>query len=322
MFSLAVWIIVFLASLFLLIKSSDYFIDSAEKIGVYFGLPAFVIGIIIVSIGTSLPELISSIFSVLKGASEIGVGTVIGSNITNIFFVLGLTAVVYRKTIKINYNILSSDLPFLVATSFIVGIMLFNQTFTVLETIICLVLLVFYIYNIISSSRTSKDKELRKEFSDIENSKKKLNILKTLFILILSCAGIYFGAKYVVDSILNISSILKIATDIIAISAVALGTSLPELVVTLQAIRKNKPEIAIGNVLGSNIFNLVGVIGITSLFGKIVVPSSLLTFGIPMLIVSTLIYFFVIQDNKLTYIEGFALLIFYIYFLGHIFGIV
>ena len=278
MFSLAVWIIIFIVSLFLLIKSSDYFIDSAEKIGVYLGLPAFVIGIVIVSIGTSLPELISSIFSVVKGASEIGVGTVIGSNITNIFLVLGLTAVIYKKTIKIDYDILSSDLPFLVAISFIVGLMLFNQTFTVLETVICLALLVFYIYNTVRSSRKSRDKELKKEFSDVEKSKKKLNILKTVFILILSCAGIYFGAKYVVVSILYIFSFLKISIEIIAISAVALGTSLPELVVTLQAMRKNKPEIAIGNVLGSNIFNLVGVIGITSLFGKIIIPSSLLTF--------------------------------------------
>ncbi len=318
---LILWLIIFIVSLFFLIKASNYFIDSAEKVGIFIGLPAFVIGIVIVSVGTSLPELISSIFSVTKGVSEIVVANVLGSNIANIFLVLGISAL-FAKKMHIDYDIINNDLPFFAATAFLLAAMLINGTFSMFEAILCIVVLIFYIVSILHVAKKTKNSEIKKEFKSVEKKGKNIKIFKELGIIIISVIVIYFSARYVIDAIINLSSILNIAKDLIAVSAVALGTSLPELVVSVQAARKGKPELAVGNILGSNIFNAMGVMGISALFGTLIIPSTILTFVLPLMLVGTLLYFFIVQDRKVTYIEGFILVAFYLFFIGFLFGLI
>jgi len=312
---IVLWIAVFAAALALLIFASDWFIDAAEKIGLYFKIPSFVIGVIIVGIGTSLPELASSIASVLKENSEIVVGNAIGSNITNIFLVLGIGAFV-GKRFEIKFDILRSDIPFLIASAMLISLMVMDKNFTIPEAVICIALLILYVYT--SFKNGTIDQELE-EFE--ETHEHKLTIL-TWIMLFLSPALIAFGAAWTVNAVIEISNILGFATELIALSAVALGTSLPEVMVTIQAARKGNPEMAVGNVIGSNIFNTLAVMGIPALFGKLIIPAELVTLYIPMFLGATLLLIVITSDKKVFRFEGILLLTFYVFYLGKVFGIV
>ncbi len=323
MIDLLMWIGIFLVSMLVLIKASDYFTDSAEKIGLWFGMPAFIVGVTIVSIGTSLPELISSIISVLNNSSEIVIGNVLGSNITNIFLVLGITAIIAGK-LEIFYELIHVDLPMLMASAFIVGVMLWDGTFTRGEAVICIAGYILYLLYTLSTSKG--DKEIKKETKKMMKKKPKIGF-KTIFVLIISGFFIFLGAKYTVDSVIQISEMLNIGKEIIAASAVALGTSLPELMVSITAARKGKPEMAVGNVLGSNIFNAFAVMGIPTLFGTLIIPQNMLTFTLPlmlvsMMMISSFLYYFITLDKEITKWEGWILIIFYVFFICKLFNLV
>lgn len=307
------WIVIFIVSLFILIKASDHFTYSAEKIGTFFGLPAFIVGVTIVAIGTSLPELVSSIVAVLNDSSEIVVGNVVGSNITNIFLILGITAVVGKK-MQISHELIHVDLPLLMGSAFLLTITIWDGFFTLPEALLCLAGFIIYLFYTISS-------ETKQENIEIEADKKRSELdIKTLIILVVSTVLIYIGAKYTVESVIQLSEILNIGKETIAISAVALGTSLPELMVSVSAARKRKAEIAIGNILGSNIFNALAVMGIPAFFGVLIIPQNILTFGLPMMLIATALYFFITQDRQITKWEGYMLIIFYVFFIEKLFG--
>ncbi|HPC10151.1 MAG TPA: calcium/sodium antiporter [archaeon] len=317
------WIIIFIVCLIGLVKSSDYLTRSAESLGLYIGISAFVVGIVIVSIGTSVPELFSSIFSVTSGASEIVPGLVLGSNIANILLIIGVCAI-FAKKIKINYDVLNFDLPLFLASTFLLAIMLFNGIFSFFEGLLCILFIVVYLYYTVKISKQAEKKQVKspsiqKTIAPLQKTQKPL---KALVIFILSAIIIFISSKYLVESVIQLSGLLNIGKEIIAVSALAVGTSLPELVVSITLIKKHKPEMAIGNILGSNIFNAMGIMGIARLFGTVVVPSSIFALIIPLFIISALLYFFMIQDRQITSIEGAALIIFYIFFIGSLFYIV
>ena len=310
-----IWIAVFAAALALLIFASDWFISAAEKIGLYFKIPSFVIGVIIVGIGTSLPELASSVASVLKGNSEIVVGNAIGSNITNIFLVMGVGAFVGKK-FDLKYDILRSDVPFLIGSAILISLMVVDRNFSFGEALLCIGLLILYVYT--SFKNGTIDQELE-EFE--ENHEHKLTAF-TWIMLFVSPALIALGATWTVNAVLEISVILDLATELIALSAVALGTSLPEVMVTIQAARKGNPEMAVGNVIGSNIFNTLAVMGIPALFGKLIIPAGLVSFYIPMFLGATLLLVIITSDKKIFRFEGILLLSFYLFYIGNIFGFI
>jgi cation:H+ antiporter len=319
MLEILIWILVLAVSLFVLVKASNFFTESAERIGLFFGMPAFIVGVTIVAIGTSLPELISSILAVLRGSSEIVVGNVIGSNIANIFLILGIIAIIGKK-LKITYEILHVDLPILVGSAFLLAIVIWDGAVTLPEAI--LLLLGTAVYFSYTLSLKSEQKDVRiVDGIKIEKRKKKELGGKTVFILLISAFFIYAGAKYTVESVINLSELLNLGTEIIAVSAVAFGTSLPELAVGIAAIRKGKAEIAVGNLIGSNIFNSFIVMGVPALFGALIIPSSILTFGLPMMLIATFLFFFITQEKIITKWEGYMLLLFYIFFIGKLFNL-
>jgi cation:H+ antiporter len=320
MSELLIWIAAFIASIVILIKSSDYFTDSAEKIGISLKLPAFIIGVTIVSIGTSLPELVSSIFAILRGSSEIVIGNVIGSNIANIFLVLGVAAIVAKKTIKIDFELLHVDLPLLVGSAFLLTLTIWDGIFTLPEAILCILGIIIYLLYTLSSERKHKDTEIEKEMESELKNKKGLS-WKTIAVLILSAVFIYLGAKYTIESVIQLSSILNIGKEVIAVTAVALGTSLPELFVTITAARKGKSEMAVGNILGSNIFNSFAVMGVPAFFGTLIIPQNILLFSLPVMIIATLLFFFMTQEKQISKWEGYLLLLFYIFFVGKLFSL-
>ena len=312
--NLIIWLIIFIVSLFVLIKASDFFTDAAEKIGISLGISPFLIGVTIVSVGTSLPELISSITAVYQNSSEIVFGNVMGSNIANIFLIIG-TASLISSPLKILYELIHVDLPLFVGSAFLLGLTVLDGNFSINEAIICILGYVVYVFYTISSGKEEQQSET------IDTSQKSFPV-KQIVIVIVSALFVFFGATYTIKSVTKISEILEIGKELIALSAVALGTSLPELIVTISAARKGNPEIAVGNVLGSNIFNSLIVMGIPRLTGKLEIPDDVLGSGLLVLLVGTILFFFVTQDKQVTRWEGLIFFIFYGWFIGNIFGFV
>lgn len=307
---LAFLILIF--SLALLIKSSDYFTAAAEKIGVMCGISPFTVGLTIVSIGTSLPELISSLFAVSEGASEIVAGNVIGSNIANIFLVMAIGAIMSRVLV-IRRNLLPVDLPMLIGSAFFMALATLDGTFSRGEALLFILCMVLFMLYMLRDGRSKPQAIINVESQEWD--------WKPFAIVLVSGTCIYFGAKYTVDSVINISNILDLGKEVVAVSVVALGTSLPELAVTISAVRSNNPAIIVGNVLGSNIFNTFAVMGIPGVIHELHVPESMVTLGIPAMLVATIMFLVVTVDKKVAEWEGWMFLIFYCFFIGKIFNL-
>lgn len=299
----------FVISLGLLLRASGWFVDSAERIGLSLGISSFLIGLTIVAFGTSLPELATSIASVFSGDSEIVVGNVVGSNITNIALVLGLSAIVANR-IEMEYNIWHIDMPYLWASAFLLWFALRDLQFSLFETGIFLVgILIFLGY----SFKPDEEEEEKETVSHPPVS------WKTYAMLIIGGLLVWLGADYTIFAIRMLSAIAGVNPEIIALSAVALGTSLPEVIVSLNAARRGKASIAVGNVLGSNVFNTYVVMGIPSLFGKLEIPADINQVFLPLMVAMTVLFGIMANNKKITRWEGFALLLFYAYFASELF---
>ncbi|MFC1616473.1 calcium/sodium antiporter [Patescibacteria group bacterium] len=323
---IALWSGVFIVSLAALIKSADFFTNSSEKIGLHYKIPPFIIGVTIIALGTSLPEVATSLIAVLGDNSEIVIGNVTGSNVANILFILAITAIV-GKNLIVDKDIISIDLPILLSSTILLFLTTLDGKFTYIDGIISLLVLITYIvYNIKSGRKVDRkelkdQKKLKKEVKKEEQKREKLP-LKYPLILILSGIALYFSAKYTIDSVIKLSEMFNIAKEIIAVSAIAIGTSLPELAVSVVAAKNGKADIAIGNVTGSNIFNVLGVMGIPSLFGTLSISAEMLSFTIPALLFITILYVFVTMDKQISQWEGITLLLLYVAFMGKVFNII
>ncbi len=300
-------VLIFIVALAVLLKSSDWFVDSAEKIGLSWGVSPFVIGVTVVAFGTSLPELASSIASILAAESQgrpelttIVTGNVVGSNITNIVLVLGLVAV-FAKRIPVNFK--EMDLPMLVGSAFIFWFLVSDQNFELWEAFILITCLIIFLLNTFKEDGDKKD-----------NNNPKATP-KDYGLLVLAGLLVWLGAKFTIDAIQVISDIMNISSGFIAQTVIALGTSLPEIAVSISAARKGQSSIAVGNVIGSNIFNTYGVMGISRLFGVLIIEPSILTFALPLMIGLTILLAFMTLTQKISRMEGTLLLVFYVFFL-------
>lgn len=317
MSDIVLWSIVFVVALIVLLKASDFFSDSAEVIGIYAGISPFIVGVTIVAFATSLPELITSIISVMRDSSEIVGGNVVGSNVANIFLILGITAIIGKK-IKVVHEMINVDLPLLIGSAFLFGIFIWDGEVNCFEGLISLGGIVLYLMYAI---KYRSDDEPNNENDDNDAQKKEKIGLKTIIILILSPVFIYLGATYTIEAVIKISEILNIGKEIVAVSAIAIGTSLPEMVVSVSLLKKGDSEMAVGNVLGSNIFNTFAVIGIPALLRPLHITESILTIGLPFMIIATIMYLIMTQDKQITKWEGWLLVIFYLAFIGKIFAL-
>lgn len=317
---LGIWMLVFLISLLVLIKSADWFTDSAEKMGKAMHISPFVIGVTIVSIGTSLPELATGVLGISRGDTTIAIANAVGSNIANILLVVGISAIV-AGTLKVTRSLIDIDLPLLLGVTFLVVIMMMDGNFVWQEGIVAIAFYIIYIvYSILSSEEQDKV-----PFINWFRLERKVTKFKAPWPAIgwlgLGAVGVYFGADWTVKSILNIAQILDINSSAIVMSALAIGTSLPELVVSATAAVKGRFEVALGNVFGSNIFNLLIVIGVPSLFTTLTVDSPTLRIGIPVLLAVTVLYVFSGISQRIHKWEGFIYVFIYAIFLVKLFGI-
>lgn len=310
------WPFVLVFSLIVLIKAADFFTLAAEKIGLALGIDEFVIGVTILAVGTSLPELVASIIAVFENASEIVVSNVIGSNIANIFLILGFSAVVGKKLV-INYELAHVDLPLLVGSGLLMAVMIWDLSYTWPEAVLSLLGLIVYLHYSLQSKKQSTPVDATPTSKMVIPSRQIG--WKTLGTLVLSGGLIYLGAEYTIKSIIHLSTILKIGTEFIAASAIAVGTSLPELMVSIAAAKKGKSELAIGNILGSNIFNTFAVMGIPGLMGTLTIPVAMRDTGLVFMLIATFLFFFIAHEKEITAWEGWLLLIFYVLFFGKLF---
>jgi cation:H+ antiporter len=303
------WSGVFLVSLAFLVKASDWFVNAAEKIGIALGIPSFIIGVTIVAVGTSLPELASSISAVRMGSSDIVAGNAIGSNITNILLVMGLVAVMTKEKIEIKRNIMDIDMPMLVASALILWFVIADLKLTILDAFILIAGMVIFLAYTFSKSGDSEEKVERQKVD-----------WKTILMVLGSGILIYFSANYTVNSIQHIAELLGIGTGVIALSLVALGTSLPEVLVSVSAARRGNTEIAFGNVMGSNIFNTFAVMSFPRFFGEIEIPAEIIAFSLPMMVGVTILFAIMCLSSRISRYEGMILLLLYGVFIVGLFS--
>ncbi|MDP3881088.1 MAG: calcium/sodium antiporter [bacterium] len=321
---LTIWILVFIVAIIALIKGADWLLDSAEKIGFALGLSSFIVGVIIVGLGTSFPELISSIAAVIEGATDIPAANAIGSNIANILLVVGLAAIVGRRLI-VTKNLIDLDLPLLAVTTGIFLVVAWDKTINLTEAIILLATyLIYFIYTIKEADYNDDNIEPSDIIPPIIEAPKKSNkiTIKDIVFLILGLLSLIFGAKFLIDAVIAISAILNIATGVIALAAVAFGTSLPEVIVSIKAAMNKKYEVALGNIFGSNIFNILVVVGIPGLFKTLTLDTQTFSLGIPMLIASTILFVISGISKHIHIWEGLLYVLLYALFIAKIFALI
>ena len=326
------WIIIFLISLVVLVKGADWFLESAEKIGFKIGLSSFVIGVIIVGIGTSLPELISSLFAAFKNSSEIIAANAIGSNIANILLVIGFSAILGKK-LQVSKDLVDLELPLLAASTAIFALVAYDMTITFPEALILVAgcgLYLAYILTTPDDDRVDVKKDAAglaiteaAKSKGIKNGDKKKDSItkKDILVLLIGVSGLVFGAQYLIESVIQLSTILDLATGVITITAVAIGTSLPELLVSTKAALSGRSAVALGNIFGSNAFNILLVVGIPGLFTQINLDQATFAIGLPFLIIATVLFVISGISRKIHSWEGGFYLMLYIIFIAKLFGL-
>jgi cation:H+ antiporter len=299
-------LLIFILALATLLASAKFFTSAAEKIGNYLKLPPFVIGIFIVGIGTSLPELISGLFSVNRGVSEILSGNLMGANIANILLVTGLAVVLNKKNITLTSSYIYIDLHFLLGSFMYFCIISFDGNIRFSEAFIGIIIFLIYSFYLIKGDALINENRIKNAVPFP---------FKHLVLLIISCVGIYFGADFTISSLEKIALALNVPNAIIGVTLLSLGTTLPELAVNISAIRQGKAEMAVGNVLGSCVFNTLVIPPLTSAFGEITVPDSLVRFSLPVMAACGLLFYLLTQDKKISVWEGLMFVCLYILFL-------
>lgn len=243
----------------MLIKGADWFVDGAAGIAARFGIPSLVIGLTIVAMGTSAPEAAISISAAFKNSADIAVGNVIGSNILNVLIILGLTAII--TPLAVQKSTIRYEIPFVILITVVFGLLgLFDNVIGLLDGIILWVLFIAYLAYLFIMAKKGKDQQE----DDIEIPGKK-KMPRLIIFGIIGIVLVIFGSNITVDAATNIARTFGMSERFIGLTIVALGTSLPELVTSVTAAIKKNADIAIGNIVGSNIFNILFVIGTSAI---------------------------------------------------------
>ncbi len=284
--------LILLVGLFLVVKGADILISSAVAIGKKYGVSDFFIGLIVIGFGTSLPELLVSIDAIIKKSPEISIGNVLGSNISNILLVLG-SALLISKIELSKISRFDNLFHLFIHTVFL--LIVWFLVFDYKIGLFFLILFTFYIYKSFNKSLSNSENEL--ETNDfLAKMIFKNPLIIGLPAIIFSIILTFFGAEFTVDSVIKISSFFGISDSFLALTLVALGTSLPEIITSVRAAQKKMSELIIGNIIGSNIYNLLLILGFVSLFEAFTFPKEVLFFEVIFLFLcvvgfSLLLYF-------------------------------
>ena len=247
-------IILLCVGFFMLVKGADLFVDGSSGIAMKFKIPQLVIGLTIVAMGTSAPEAAVSITAALKGNADITVGNIVGSNILNILIILGLSALI--TPLMVAKSTIKAEIPFMILITFLLLGIGYDGTIGLLEGIILLVVFLIYLGYLFLLALKDRDKA--------DEDIKEISVAKALIWTVVGLFLIVFGSNVTVDAATKIAQVLGLSERFIGLTIVALGTSLPELFTSVSAARKGNADIAIGNIVGSNIFNILFVIGVSA----------------------------------------------------------
>ena len=290
----------------MLIKGADWFVEGASKIADRFGIPQLVIGLTIVAMGTSAPEAAVSIASALKGSAEITIGNVLGSNILNVLVILGLTAVV--RAIAVQNSTIKYEIPFTIIVTVLMGVLgLTDGVISRGEGVIlwgCFLVYMAYLL-VMAKKGQSADAEEKKD-------EKKDPMWKLILLVIIGVVLIVFGSDFSVNAASELAKIFGMSERLIGLTIVALGTSLPELVTSVTAAIKGKADIAVGNIVGSNIFNILFVVGTTALITPVAYSANFMVDTITAVATMVLLLICVLPKKKLGRPAGAIMLVGYV----------
>lgn len=307
--------ILFIIGFAVLIKAADLLVDGASSIAKRLQISPIVIGLTIVAFGTSAPELIVNIFASAGGNTEIAIGNILGSNISNVLLILGVSAMIYPLATK--KNTVWKEIPLSLLAAMILGVMANDMlidggSFSGLTRTDGIVLLgffsifLYYTFGIAKMSGETNNEEIR-----------QFGYMKSTFYIIFGLAGLALGGKWIVDGAVKISGFFNVSQSLISLTIVAIGTSLPELATSAVAAYKRQPDIAIGNVVGSNIFNIFWILGISSVIRPLpFYPKSVV--DILMTVFASLILFFVMFIGKKHTVERWQGIMMVLIYVGYI----
>jgi len=269
---------ILIAGLALLVYGADLLVRASSALAESFGIPKLIVGLTVVAFGTSAPELAISLQSAYSGYPDILVGNIIGSNIANILLILGIAALIYP--VKVATKIIRVDVPVMIFCGLLMLVVSLNGIIGFFDALILIVVLSIYLYLLASEAKYSMQNHI--------NGIEKISRIKESFLLIIGLVMLIYGADLMVKSAVSIAKAFGMSELIIGLTIVAVGTSLPEVAAAVAAMLRKEPEMVVGNVLGSNILNILAVIGITGLFfpDVIAIQQQAFRFDIPIMLVT------------------------------------
>ena len=307
-------VLFFAGGLVLIIFSANWLVDGASALARRFGISEMVIGLTIVGFGTSTPELSVNVFSAMSGATDIAIGNVVGSNVANILLILGISAIIFP--IDVSKNTKWKEIPFSLMAALVLLIMALrffvsggSDCTPVLDFADGLILLSFFIIFMVYAFKVARNPDIA---ADVATSDKP--VWRMMLLIVAGLAGLFFGGKFMVDGAVFIARMAGLSEKVIGLTIVAVGTSLPELATSVVAAIRKKGDIALGNVVGSNIFNVFFILGITALIRPLPVSASMITDLVVLAGTSMLLFIsaVIIGTNRITRSEGVFFVVCYI----------
>ena len=293
----------------ILLISGEFLVRGATSLALRFNISTLVVGVTVVSFGTSAPELVISLQAALNGHPDIAIGNIVGSNIANLALVLGITATIFH--VNVSKNSIRIDWPVMMIASLAFWYFMSDLVIVQWEGLVFTIAIIAFVVWLIRKSRKEEIERAGDQKVFIEQQSHS-PVFKIIAFVVLGCAGLALGAKWLVDGAIVIAENIGISERIIGLTVIAFGTSIPELTTSLVATFKKQTDISIGNLIGSNIFNILGIIGVTALVTDIPVLEATLSFDIFwMLGISILVLPFMISSFQVRRIEGVILLALY-----------
>ena len=293
----------------MLVKGADWFVDGSAGMADRFGVPKLVIGLTIVAMGTSAPEAAVSITGALKGSADIAIGNVLGSNILNILIILGISSAIVA--IAVAKSTVRVEIPFMLAiTLLLMGLGSTGNVISFVEGIVLWIVFIIYLAYLFKMAKNNKE--------EVEEEENRKPIWQLLVAAVIGLVLIVWGSDVTVDAATSIARVLGMSERFIGLTIVALGTSLPELFTSVSAARKGEADIAIGNIVGSNIFNILFVIGTAALITPVPYAANFMFDGVVAVAAGVLLWVCVFKKQKLTRPSGIFMLACYAVYLGYL----
>ncbi len=306
-------IAILIVGLIILILGGELLVRGSSSIALKAKISPLVVGLTIVAFGTSAPELLISVKAALSGSPDMTMGNVVGSNICNLALVMGVTALI--GPISVNANSIKIDWPVAIGSSLLLYFLLKSSPLLNVWTgLLFLVILISYtLFIIMKSRRETKAQILADANYDIPKGSE--NVIRDILYILIGCVGLYYGSDWFVGGARDLAMLLGVSERVIGITVLALGTSLPELVTAIVAAVKGETDLAVGNLMGSNIFNILSILGITSIITPIQVSSEIIQYDLlAMILVTIIILPMMLYKRVIGRISGAILLLLYVYY--------